>query len=242
MRAPADSTKPITGTRERSASSSTATTVSACASPSEPPANEASCANTATARPSTRPLAPSTPSPGRAFSPMRRESTSVRSRSSEPGSQSTSRRSSGVSRSSGRGTSASVMLPPDRARCCGRRSRTSWRSRSPRAPSASASARARSGHVVEVELGVGLLEAERRRDQPRPQREDRRDRLDRAGGAEQVPDRGLGRRDRDPWRVLAERRLQRDRLGAVVERRRGAVGVDVDDVLRVDAARPRARA
>ena len=73
MRAPADSTKPITGTRERSASSSTATTVSAWASPSEPPANEASCANTATARPSTRALAPSTPSPGRAFSPMRRD-------------------------------------------------------------------------------------------------------------------------------------------------------------------------
>ena len=44
MRAPPDSTKPITGAPRLPASRSTRTIVSACASPSEPPAKLASCA------------------------------------------------------------------------------------------------------------------------------------------------------------------------------------------------------
>ena len=65
MRAPADSTNPSTGTRARSAMRSTSTTVSACASPSEPPANDGVLrVAVRPARPSTRACAASTPSPG----------------------------------------------------------------------------------------------------------------------------------------------------------------------------------
>ena len=52
-------------------------------------------------------------------------------------------------------------------------------------------------HVVEVEALLGLLVAERRRRDAVAQREHRGDRLDRAGGAEQVADRRLRRGDRD---------------------------------------------
>ena len=44
MRAPPDATKPITGAWRRPASCITRTIVSACASPSEPPTNDWSCA------------------------------------------------------------------------------------------------------------------------------------------------------------------------------------------------------
>ena len=53
------------------------------------------------------------------------------------------------------------------------------------------------GDVVEVHALLRLLESERRRGHPVAQREDRRDRLHGARGAEQVPDRGLQRGDRD---------------------------------------------
>src|SRR6201992_2603615 len=63
-----------------------------------------------------------------------------------------------------------------------------------------------------------------------PEGFDSGDRLYRAGGAEQVPDRRLGRADGDVRGALAEGRLDRFRLRRVVERGRGAVGVDVVDV------------
>ena len=85
-------------------------------------------------------------------------------------------------------------------------------------------------HVIEVEALVGLLVAQRGRRDPVAQGEDGRDGLDGAGGAEQVPDRRLGRGHGDLPRAVAERQLDRLRLRAVVERRRGAVGVDVVDV------------
>ncbi len=44
MRAPPEATNPITGAPARPASCITRTIVSACASPSEPPANDWSCA------------------------------------------------------------------------------------------------------------------------------------------------------------------------------------------------------
>ena len=241
MRAPADSTKPITGTRERSASSSTATTVSAWASPSEPPAKEASCANTATARPSTRPLrAEHAVAGARLLAHPPRQHLGAQ-QVEEPGSQRprVARAASAARRVGVRGAET-LMLPPDRARCCGRRSRTSWRSRSPLARRQQSSGRASRARSRGRARGRAAR-AERRRDHAVAQREDRRDRLDRAGGAEQVADRRLGRGDRDRVGVLAERRLERERLGAVVERRRGAVGVDVDDVARGRRRRPRAR-
>ena len=230
MRAPPDSTKPITGTRERPASSSTRTTVSACASPSEPPANEASCANrrrrarrrARRRRAPRRRAAPSPPAPREHLGAQQVE----RSRVAEH-LQALERREPLLG--SWPRNECGGHAPPDRARRCGRRSRTSWRSR-PAAASRLQRARALRD-VVEVELRVGLLVARAWAGSAVDAAQDRRDRLDRAGGAEQVPDRRLGRGDGDRRGVLAERGLQRGRLGAVVERRRGAVGVDVDDVL-----------
>ncbi len=63
----------------------------------------------------------------------------------------------------------------------------------------------------------------------------REGRLDRAGGAQQMADRRLGRRHRDLARRLAQQPLDRAELDLVAQRRRGAVGVDVVDVGRVDA-------
>ena len=66
------------------------------------------------------------------------------------------------------------------------------------------------------------------------------DRLDAAGGAQEVAGHRLGRRHGEPARVLAEHPLDRQGLGLVVVRRRGAVGVDVADVLGPRARRPSA--
>ena len=102
-----------------------------------------------------------------------------------------------------------------------------------------ASGRAAPGHVVEVEALVGLLEVSVGGATSSRSASTRRHRLDRAGGAEQVADRRLRRGDGHLGGALAERRLQRLGLGAVVERRRGAVGVDVVDVVRARARRRR---
>ena len=83
---------------------------------------------------------------------------------------------------------------------------------------------------VEVHVVVEVLEVGGRRGQAVVQREERRDRLDRAGGAEQVPGHRLGGRDADAVGRVAERRADRLRLGDVADRRRGRVGVDVHDV------------
>ena len=52
---------------------------------------------------------------------------------------------------------------------------------------------------------------------------------------EQVADHRLRRADGDLAGVLAERHFQRSRLGRVVERRGGAVGVHVVNLARLDA-------
>ncbi len=176
MRAPADSTKPITGTRERSASSSTDDDGVGMRLAQRAARERGVLREDRDDAPVDAPArAEHTIAGTRLLSHAAREHLGAQ-QVERPGSQSTSRRSSGDSRSSGRGTRASVMLPPDRARCCGRRSRTSWRSRS-RAGRRPARALARaSGHVVEVEVaGRARLEAERRRDQLCAQGEDRRD-------------------------------------------------------------------
>ena len=90
--------------------------------------------------------------------------------------------------------------------------------------------------VVEVARRIGRRLVDRRRQDPALEREDREDRLDRAGGAEAVAGRALRRGDRRAIRlVLAERHLEHARLAGVAGRRRGAVRVDVADVLRLDA-------
>ena len=85
--------------------------------------------------------------------------------------------------------------------------------------------------------------AERRRRDPLAQRQHRRDRLDGAGRAEQVADRRLRRADRDLRApLLAQRHFMRGRLRAVVQRRRGAVRVHVVELVRRSTPRPPARA
>ena len=58
----------------------------------------------------------------------------------------------------------------------------------------------------------------------------RRHHFERAGGAKRVADHGLGRRDRELWRVRPERLMQRLGLGLVVGGGAGAVSVDVLDI------------
>ena len=82
---------------------------------------------------------------------------------------------------------------------------------------------------------IGLDEVDRRR---RPaiadgQRADRR--LDRARRPERVAVQRLRAADRDRRRALAEGRRDRPRLGDVADRRRRGVGVDVVDLVGVDA-------
>ena len=58
------------------------------------------------------------------------------------------------------------------------------------------------------------------------------------GGAEQVAQRALGRGEH---RVVADRLLDRDRLGDVADHRRRRVAVDVPDVGRVETRRAQRR-
>ena len=142
---------------------------------------------------------------------------------------STSSRSSGSRRSSGRSSRARLMLPPDTARRCGHRSRTSSRGRS-RAAARWPAADATRPDVVEIELLVRLGQTDRRRRHAVGEGQQRGHRLHRSGGAQQVPDRRLGRGDRYRTRALPEGELDRLGLGAVVQRCGGAVGVDVVDL------------
>src|SRR5262249_4405871 len=58
--------------------------------------------------------------------------------------------------------------------------------------------------VVELALGVGVLEVSRRREQAGLERADAKERLERAGGAEQMAGQRLRRRHGEPLRVAAE--------------------------------------
>src|SRR5829696_4560253 len=90
-------------------------------------------------------------------------------------------------------------------------------------------------HEVDRGLDRRVVEVDRRRRDPVAHGEDREDRLDRAGGAEEVPGRRLRRRHRELAGGVADEALDRLELDLVAERRRGAVGVDVVDVRDVDA-------
>ena len=85
-------------------------------------------------------------------------------------------------------------------------------------------------HQVDRRLHRRVVEVDGRRRDVVADGEQREDRLDRAGRAEEVADRRLGRRHRDLAGGVAEQPLDRAELDLVAERRRGAVGVDVVDV------------
>lgn len=85
-------------------------------------------------------------------------------------------------------------------------------------------------HVIQITVGIRILEIDRGRDHLSLNRLHAYDRLDATGGAEQVTGHRFGRTDRDPARVVAEDLLDRKGLKLVVVRRRGAVGVDIIDL------------
>src|SRR5919202_152921 len=236
-RAPPECGKPTTGTPSLAAWSIVRAIVSPPFSPSEPPLKPPSCAHAQTGRPFTLPLPASTPSP-----------TAVRTGLNVPGSNSSSRRARATMARGppSRTTSKTALIQaPGKSRerscgscgwsCLGDRQacvlaaepeRVRQRELEPRRL-----ARAL-GHVVEVAIGVGLLVVQRRRQHAAAHRLDAHERLDRAGRAEQVPDRQLRRGHRRRGIRAVEDRLDRDRLDLVVERRAGPVGVDVADVAR----------
>ena len=128
-------------------------------------------------------------------------STRERSTRTLPGSHSASSRSSGRSRADalrGRRWRSSRRLPGTRATRCGRRTRTSWRSPAAGAPLPVTQrprlARARSRGRARGRAPRSRASA---RSRPVISVRMRGHRLDRAGGAEQMADRRLGRGDRD---------------------------------------------
>ena len=86
------------------------------------------------------------------------------------------------------------------------------------------------GRDVELDLRVLVVEVDRRRADPVVDGEDGRDRLQRAGAAEQVTGHRLGAGHHDLVGVVAEGRVDHQALGDVALRGRGGMGVDVDDV------------
>mmetsp|Transcript_13849 Transcript_13849/g.35900 ORF Transcript_13849/g.35900 Transcript_13849/m.35900 type:complete len:471 (-) Transcript_13849:72-1484(-) len=92
------------------------------------------------------------------------------------------------------------------------------------------------GRVVEIELRVGRLVVDRRRNLARLEHLDRDRGLDGASCAQEVARHRLGARDLELVCVVAEGALDRQRLELVVERRGRTVRVDVADVLLGDAS------
>src|SRR6185312_9332622 len=86
-------------------------------------------------------------------------------------------------------------------------------------------------HQIEVATLGGVVEIEGRRNDAVADRENRENRLDAAGGAEQMADRRFGRGHRELVGVIAEHALDRAQLDFVAERRRGTVRVDVADLI-----------
>ena len=86
--------------------------------------------------------------------------------------------------------------------------------------------------VVEVAVGPGILEVDRRGHDAVPDRKQADDRLDAAGRGDQVAHHTLGARDRHLVSSIAERSFDRQGLDRIIDRCTGSVSVDVIDVLR----------
>ena len=92
------------------------------------------------------------------------------------------------------------------------------------------------GDIIEVAVRVGVVEVDRRRHDPVPDRQDAGDGSQRRRRPEQVPGQRFGRGDGQVVGMLAEGRPDRVRLGDVPHTGAGRVGRDVVDLLR--APRP----
>src|SRR4030081_4005245 len=91
------------------------------------------------------------------------------------------------------------------------------------------------GHEVAWGVERRIVEIDGGRRDVVANRQNREDRLDGAGRAQQMADRGLGRRHRDLGRRIAHHALHRVELDLVAERGRGAMGIDVVELGRRDA-------
>ena len=86
-------------------------------------------------------------------------------------------------------------------------------------------------HVVEIAYRIGRLVVDRRRNDA-VLHDERADRgFEAAGSAEEMAGHRFGGADGNLVRLLAEHRLDRQRLDAIADRRRRAVCVDVVDVV-----------
>ncbi len=85
-------------------------------------------------------------------------------------------------------------------------------------------------HQVDRRLYRRIVEIDGRRQDPVAHGENREDGLDRAGRAQEMPGRGLGRRHADAAGRVADQTMHRAELDLVTELSRGAVGVDVIDL------------
>ena len=253
-RAPPDSTKPTTGAPGWPARRSTRTIVSAWASPSEPP-TKLGVLRVAEHRPAVDRAGAAdhaVAGPGAAAQPPRGDAGADR-REATPGrtaaraARAASRLGAGdaavCSHDRGGRSLAAVHAEAEHGVVAAEAERVRDRDGRRPSPFGALERRAAVGHVVEVEPLVALLPADRRRRDAVAQRErawrpPRPRRRRRAGGRSPTSSRRPGPRRR----ALAERRLERLGLGAVVERRRGAVGVDVVDVVGRRARRRRAPA
>src|SRR5271157_5323978 len=93
----------------------------------------------------------------------------------------------------------------------------------------------RFGHVIEIAIIVGFFQVYRWRNLAVPHSNQRGGNSGGATGSLRMPDLRLQAGHRRLARLLAQGQLQRARLDAVVQLRRGAVQVDVADVCRCDA-------
>src|ERR671933_2269301 len=196
-RAPPECGKPTTGTPSLAAWSIVRAIVSPPFSPSEPPLKPPSCAHAHTGRPFTLPLPASTPSP-----------TAVRTGRKVPGSNSSSRRARATMARGppSRTTSKTALIQaPGGSRerwscgsCLRDREAGVLAAEPERVRQGDLEVRrlARAlGDVVEVAVGVRLLVVQCRGQHAAAHRLEAYKRLDRAGRAEQVPDRRLRRGD-----------------------------------------------
>ena len=93
------------------------------------------------------------------------------------------------------------------------------------------------GHIVQIALGIRLFEVPSGREELIPDGQGARDGLDTAGCSEQVSCHALGGRDFEFSGVITENGFDGLCLCRIIYRCRGAVGVDIIDVLRFEFCR-----
>ena len=89
-------------------------------------------------------------------------------------------------------------------------------------------------HVVEVALGIGVIEVDGRRRHLITQRKNAENTFDYAGGTQQVAGHRLGRAHRETCGMSPKSLFDRDGFRAISEHGRGRVGVQILDCRRIE--------